>query len=176
MSGFTVDCSMYEELVKSDIPEVLNGNNRLDNLRYLVLAAVAPCDPQSVAKTRFSMADLQSVAENLRMHFDNTHTAPRILEEVLATAKFIEITKSEGKPRYYYSITEFGLKEVANKMKSLRSLAQVVDFEKKLILNKKKRLDRRDLPKNVVGLLGGSPSSEDLRAIKQHIIRDLELI
>jgi hypothetical protein len=155
----------------------LNGeHNRLDNLRYLVLAAVAPCDPQAVAKTRFSIADLQRIAANLRLDFEHTHAAPRILEEVLATAKLIERTESDGKPRYYYSITESGLREVANKMHSLRTLAQVVEFEKKMILSGKKRYGRRDLPSNVAGLLGDSVSLDDVRSIKEVIIRDLQIL
>jgi hypothetical protein len=175
MNELVVDCSLYEGLIKSDLPEILNGQeNRLDNLRYLVLTALAPCDPQAVAKTRFSLADLQRIAANLRFDFENTHVAPRILEKVLAPAKLVAVSESEGKPRYYYSITEDGLKEVVNKMDRLRTLAQVVDLGKKLVLSKKKRIDKRDLP-SAMGLLGNSVSLEDLDSIKEDIIRDLQV-
>ncbi len=176
MNEPVVDCGLYDGLVKSDLPEVLNDKaNRLHNLRYLVLTALASCDPSAVAKTRFSLSDLEGIAGNLRLDFEFTKVAPRILEKVLAPARLVAVTESEGKPRYYYSITEDGWKEVENRMERLRTLAQVIELAKKLILSKKKRTDKRDLPKSATGLLGNSVSLEDLESIKEDIIRDLQL-
>lgn len=176
MNEVSVDCGRYEELIKSDLPEVLNDrSNRLVDLRYLVLTAVAPCDPTAVAKTRFSLSDLQGIAGNLRLDFEFTKVAPRILEEVLAPRKLVTVTESEGKPRYYYAITQDGWKQAVDKIEILKMLAQVIDLGKKLVLSKKKRIDKRDLPKNALGLLGNSVSLEDLDSIKEDLIQDLQL-
>jgi hypothetical protein len=170
-----VDCSLYQGLIKSDLPEILNDKeNRLENLRYLVLTAIARCDPLAVAKNRFSLTDLQEIAAHLRLSFDFYHGALKILEEVLIPAGLVTVTESEGKPRYHYSITEKGWDEVLKRMEVLRTLAQVIEFKRKIVLGKAKRIENPSLPKNLVGLLSGD-SLEDLDFIKEKLVKDLQL-
>ena len=172
----TIDCTLYQRLINSDLPEVLNDKeNRLENLRYLVLTAMASCDPSAVAKDRFSLSDLREVAAHLRFDFEFYHGAPKILEEILAPANLVNVIESEGKPRYYYTITENGWHEVLGKIETLKTLAQIIELKKKIILSKGKRISRRGLPTDVSSLLDDSVSAADLDSIEADLVEDLQV-
>ncbi len=164
---------MYEGLVKSNLPEVLNACPLLDELRYLVLLAVAPVSPFGVAKTEFIRADLRKIAKALRLRFDYYHEAPEVLENRLA--KFNLIIADERDKKTYYSITKEGEDEVVKRMEHLDDLAEVTKLEQKFLTPGHDAKEKTLLPKSVVQLTSDSPSFDDLLAVEEEMVRGLAL-
>jgi hypothetical protein len=176
---FGAKLCLYDTLINSDLPEILNGDRRLADLRYLVLAAVAPVDPSAVTKTEFSLVELREIAERLRLAFGTNGDWFRqpigILEKTLAPKNLVRVTERKGKPRFFYSITENGVKEVVRRIERLQAVAQVVELKRKMISGKVRRVEKVVLPKSVVHLCGDSLSVDDLDVILDELIRELEL-
>lgn len=174
---------LYDTLLNSNLPEVLNGDRRLEDLRYLVLTAVAPVDPSAVAKNEFGLQELREIAEKLRLDFgggegkerDWYRPSIRILENRLAPKKLVRVTEKKGKPRFCYSITETGVEEVVRRVERLQALAQVAELKQKMILGKVKKTEKETLPQTLVHLHGGPVSAEGLDVIQDELVRELEL-
>jgi hypothetical protein len=170
---------LYDTLINSDLPEILNGHNKMADLRYLVLTAVAPVDPLAVAKTEFSLVELQEIAGHLRLDFGTEgdwYKQPiAILEKTLAPNNLVRVTERKGKPRFFYSITENGVEEVVKRVERLQAVAQVAELKRKMMYGKVRRVEKTVLPKSVVNLCDDSLSVDDLDAILDELVRDLEL-
>ncbi len=163
---------LYEGLVKSNLPEVLNACPLLDELRYLVLVAVAPVSPFGLAKTEFNRSDLRRIAKALRLRFDYWHEAPDVLEKKLA--KFDLITADDRSSKIYYSITKEGEDEVVKRMRHLEELTEVTKLEQKFLLpGREPKTENVILPKSVVHLANDSLSFEELLVIEDELIKGL---
>jgi hypothetical protein len=164
---------LYEGLVKTNLPEVLNACPLLDELRYLVLLAVAPASPFGLAKTEFNRSDLRKIAKALRLRFEYYHEAPEMLENRLA--KFNLIVANERESRLYYSITKEGGDEVVKRMELLGDLVEVTKLEQKFLTPGHSIKEKTVLPKSVVQLASDSPSIDDLLAVEEDMIKGLVL-
>ncbi len=164
---------MYEGLVKSNLPEVLNACPLLDELRYLVLLAIAPVSPFGLAKTEFNRSDLRKIAKALRLRFDYYHEAPEVLENRLA--KFNLIIADERNSKTYYSVTKEGEAEVVKRMEHLNDLAEVTKLEQTFLTPGHAVREKMLLPKSVVHLVSDSLSFDDLLAVEEDMIKGLVL-
>jgi hypothetical protein len=165
---------LYEGMVKSNLPEILNACPLLDELRYLALVAVAPISPFGLAKTEFNRSDLRKIAKYLRLRYEYYHEAPEVLEKRLA--KFGLIVASERDSKIYYSITKEGEDEVVKRTQSLDDLAEVTKLEQKfLVPGRKATPEEVVLPKNVVHLVSEGMSFEDLLTIEDELVGGLAL-
>ncbi|MGB9022250.1 MAG: hypothetical protein WCC94_02310 [Candidatus Bathyarchaeia archaeon] len=167
---------LHRTLLTTNLPEILNGSRLLKELRYLILAAVAPCSPHGVAKTKFNRRELQEIAQALRLDFEYYHEAPQVLEETLAQSNLVVADKDDS-GWTHFSITSEGIEQVVRRVEDLQMLAEVVALRQKYVMPVKPiRIEARDLPKTMVRLAHpGALSVQDLDTIQEQLIRKLVL-
>jgi hypothetical protein len=165
---------LYEGLVKSNLPEILNASSLLDELRYLVLIAVAPISPFGLAKEEFNRSDLRKIAKTLRLRFDYWHEAPEVLDKRLA--KFKLVTVKERNSKIFYSATKEGEDEVVKRMELLNDLSEVSKLEQRFLSPANKIAEKLVVPRTAVGLTSGSLSFESLLAIEDELTRGLMVL